>query len=46
MALTHPARPTASQIAAQAEHIRALLTERSVMVQQLEVSGNSPNFRY
>ncbi|KAG8692299.1 hypothetical protein FRC08_009866 [Ceratobasidium sp. 394] len=36
MALTHPARPTASQIAAQAEHIRALLTERSVMVQQLE----------
>ncbi|KAG9096961.1 hypothetical protein FRC06_008155 [Ceratobasidium sp. 370] len=36
MALTHPARPTASQIAAQAEHIRALLTERNVMVQQLE----------
>ncbi|KAG8706794.1 hypothetical protein FRC09_002226, partial [Ceratobasidium sp. 395] len=36
MALTHPARPTASQIAAQAEHIRALLAERSVMVQQLE----------
>ncbi|QRV88146.1 hypothetical protein RhiJN_16164 [Ceratobasidium sp. AG-Ba] len=36
MALTHPARPTASQIAAQADHIRALLAERSVMVQQLE----------
>ncbi|KAG8713079.1 hypothetical protein FRC09_019108, partial [Ceratobasidium sp. 395] len=36
MALTHPARPTASQIATQAEHIRALLAERSVMVQQLE----------
>ncbi|QRW16541.1 hypothetical protein RhiXN_04542 [Rhizoctonia solani] len=29
MALTHPARPTASQIAAQAEHIRTLLAERT-----------------
>ncbi|CAE6533810.1 unnamed protein product [Rhizoctonia solani] len=29
MALTHPARPTASQIAAQAEHIRSLLAERT-----------------
>ncbi|KAL5636422.1 hypothetical protein ACGC1H_000404 [Rhizoctonia solani] len=36
MALTHPARPTASQVAAQAEHIRSLLAERSVMIQQLE----------
>ncbi|KAF8602665.1 hypothetical protein BDV93DRAFT_509197 [Ceratobasidium sp. AG-I] len=36
MALTHPARPTASQVAAQAEHIRALLAERSVIMQQLE----------
>ncbi|KAG8764002.1 hypothetical protein FRC12_008339 [Ceratobasidium sp. 428] len=43
MALTHPARPTASQIAAQAEHIRALLAERSVMVQQLE---DLSEFRY
>ncbi|CAE6474771.1 unnamed protein product [Rhizoctonia solani] len=29
MALTHPARPTASQVATQAEHIRSLLAERS-----------------
>ncbi|CCO27530.1 hypothetical protein BN14_01510 [Rhizoctonia solani AG-1 IB] len=29
MALTHPTRPTASQIAAQAEHIRSLLAERT-----------------
>ncbi|KAH7343219.1 hypothetical protein B0J17DRAFT_168193 [Rhizoctonia solani] len=36
MALTHPARPTASQIAAQAEHIRSLLAERTVMIKQLE----------
>ncbi|CAE7181875.1 unnamed protein product [Rhizoctonia solani] len=36
MALTHPARPTASQVAAQAEDIRSLLAERSVMIQQLE----------
>ncbi|KAF8760000.1 hypothetical protein RHS01_01421 [Rhizoctonia solani] len=38
MALTHPARPTASQIAAQAEHIRTLLAERTVMINQLEAS--------
>ncbi|KAJ1309231.1 hypothetical protein OPQ81_004898 [Rhizoctonia solani] len=36
MALTHPARPTASQVAAQAEHIRSLLAERTLMIQQLE----------
>ncbi|KAG8713478.1 hypothetical protein FRC11_012027 [Ceratobasidium sp. 423] len=41
MALTHPARPTASQIAAQAEHIRSLLAERTVMIQQLEANRMS-----
>ncbi|CAE6422330.1 unnamed protein product [Rhizoctonia solani] len=37
MALTHPARPTASQIAAQAEHIRALLAERRFDAQYTRV---------